>query len=132
MDILIRFGRFLSHRGQKTLYHSLLRLPIDILLSPDVSFEGELLAQNLVRVEGKAKGTIRSLAVVVAEEAKMVAEVETQCLYVKGHFQGIVRTQMLYVDSTGSVDGEIKTEVLHIDKGARMKGKVSVEKKKGG
>lgn len=114
------------------LNYSFLKLPVDVFFSSGVSFEGELLAQNLVQVEGKAKGTIKSLAIVVAEEAKMVAEVETQCLYVKGCFQGIARTQMLYIDSTGSMDGEIKAEVLYIDKGAKMKGRVSVGKKKGG
>lgn len=97
----------------------------------NLSFEGEILAENLVRVEGKVKGTIKSPVVVVAEGSRAVAEVEAECLYVVGNFQGIARARFLYLDSNGKMEGEVRAETVYVDQGATMKGRVSVGKKEG-
>jgi cytoskeletal protein CcmA (bactofilin family) len=131
-EVLARFQHIRFQRGQRVLNHSFLRLPVDVLFPPHLSFEGEIAAQNLVRIEGKAKGTIKSPVVVVAEGARTIAEVEAECLYVEGNFQGIARTHFFYLDALGSVNGEVKTEVLYIEKGARMKGRISAGKREGG
>ncbi|MGC8778395.1 MAG: polymer-forming cytoskeletal protein, partial [Candidatus Caldatribacteriaceae bacterium] len=72
-DILWRFERLRFQRGQKSLNHAFLRLPVDVLFPPHLSFEGEMAAESLVRIEGRVKGTIKSPVVVVAESARTIA-----------------------------------------------------------
>ncbi|NSW76169.1 MAG: polymer-forming cytoskeletal protein [Candidatus Atribacteria bacterium] len=129
--ILSRFQALRFRKGQKVFNHSFLKLPVDVLFPPHLSFEGEIIAENLVRVEGKVKGTVKSPVVVIAGGARTIAEVEAECLYVEGNFQGIARVHFFYLDATGSVEGEIKAETIYVDKGARMKGKITAGKKEG-
>lgn len=129
--ILARFQALRFRKGQKIFNHSFLKLPVDVLFPPHLAFEGEIIAENLVRVEGKVKGTVKSPVVVIAGGARAIAEVEAECLYVEGNFQGIARVHFFYLDATGSVEGEVKVETLYVDKGARMKGKITAGKKEG-
>ncbi|MEN3186971.1 MAG: polymer-forming cytoskeletal protein [Atribacterota bacterium] len=129
--ILSRFQALRFRRGQRAFNHSFLRLPVDVLFPPQLSFEGEITAEHLVRVEGELKGTIKSPVVVVAGGARVVAEVEAECLYVEGIFRGIARVHFFYLDSSGSVEGEVKAETLYVDKGARMSGKIKAGRKEG-
>ncbi len=129
--VLARLKQFLSRKLRHSLNHSFSRLPVSVFLPTRSSFEGDIETDALVRIEGKMIGRIKSSVVIVAQQAKTTAEVEADCLYVEGNFQGIARTRLLYLAHGGSVNGEVRAESLYVHQGAFMKGKVAISKREG-
>ncbi|MCX6091020.1 MAG: polymer-forming cytoskeletal protein [Candidatus Atribacteria bacterium] len=105
------------------------KYPIELYLPENISFDGVIETQGLIRLEGKFKGRIHCPAVILAPGAVVTAEIESQWILIEGHFRGIARVSFLYLAHQGRCDGDVRTRSLYVEEGAIMKARVFIEEK---
>src|SRR3954468_24463976 len=92
---------------------------ISTLLGKGSSFEGKLIFEGTVRIDGKLSGEIFSDdTLVVGEGAEVKAKIEVGVLIVEGTVQGDVRaSRSVELHAPARVRGNLETPSLFIDKG---------------
>lgn len=98
---------------------------LSALLGEGAQFEGKLLFEGRVRIDGKFKGSIASEDVlIVGEKAEVEATVEVGTLIVLGGtLRGEVRaTRAVELHAPAKVYGNITTPQLAIDRGVVFEG----------
>ena len=103
--------------------------PVELYLPENTYFEGEIEVDGLIRLEGEIHGNIRCPIAIIAETAKVTAEIEAGCLYIEGQFRGIARVSFFYLSKKGLCQGNVITSCMFIEEGARMNSKVTIYKK---
>lgn len=101
-------------------------------LGKGTEFNGTLLFDGVVRLEGKMEGVVRSDDghLVVGKDAELKVEIEVGSAQVAGTVFGNIKAkEKLEVLSTGRVVGNIATSKLAIDEGARFTGECVMEPK---
>jgi len=102
----------------------------ETIISGDTVFEGKVLAQAELRVDGTFKGEITSSSrVIVGTAGKVEATVEAKSMVVSGCVVGnLMVHERLEILSTGEVYGDLETQpgALIIEKGARLEGRCSM------
>ena len=102
------------------------------LLGEGATMVGEISFSNGLRVDGVAKGTIRSEAVLVIGPKGLVeAEVFIRRASINGEFRGVIHaSDRVQIHREGKVYGDIFTPCLIIDAGALFDGKCNMSDKK--
>ncbi len=105
---------------------------IHTIIGKESSFEGKLVFDGVVRIDGSFKGTIQSKGkLLIGESAVLEAELETGTLILSGSIQGnVIAFERVEIKGKGRFTGNIKTPVLLIDEGAQFNGTSSMELQK--
>ncbi len=97
---------------------------VRVSLGSDAEVSGRLSFTTATRIEGRLRGELRSVdLLVVGPEAHVQATVQAQVLVVLGEIQGDVTcTERIEIRQGGSVLGDITTRGLVIEEGGRFEG----------
>ncbi len=87
-------------------------------------FKGEITFKNLLRIDGKLNGVIRSNeTLIIGEEADVEGEIFVGTCIVNGRFKGKIEAKnKIEIHSRAFVEGEIKTPVLEVKEGGVFNG----------
>ena len=102
---------------------------ITALLQKGSTFEGKLVFEGTVHINGTFKGEIRSKdTLVIGEGAQVEGELDVGTLIVNGNFSGTVRAhQLVQLHAPARVHGTVHTPALGIDRGAIFEGTTKME-----
>jgi cytoskeletal protein CcmA (bactofilin family) len=106
---------------------------LQALLGPGAQFEGTLVFQGRIRIEGKFKGLIRSDDVlIIGASADVEADVQVGALIVRGgSLRGDVRAkQLVEIYSPARVRGDIEAPQVFLEKGAVFEGQCTMAEDK--
>ncbi len=87
-------------------------------------FKGEITFKNLLRIDGKLNGVIKSNeTLIIGEEADVEGEIFVGTCIVNGRFKGKIEAKnKIEIHSKAFVEGEIKTPVLEVKEGGVFNG----------
>ena len=87
-------------------------------------FKGEITFKNMLRIDGKLNGVIRSNeTLIIGEEADVEGEVFVGTCIVNGRFKGKIEAKnKIEIHPKANVEGEIKTPVLEVKEGGVFNG----------
>ena len=98
------------------------------LIGPHLRFQGELLGDEDVVVEGRVEGRVllgRELR--VAPSGVVVADVQAATVIIAGHVTGnVIASNRVEILSTGTLEGNIRAIRIAVGEGARFKGSVDM------
>ena len=106
---------------------------LQALLGQGAEFEGTLVFQGRIRIEGKFKGQIRSDDVLIlGPSAEVTADVKVGTLIVRGGvLWGDVRaTRLVEIYAPGRVHGNVEAPQMFLDKGAKFEGQCTMTEEK--
>lgn len=94
------------------------------LLGRESNFEGKLVFDGIVRIDGKFSGEIHTKGkLVIGEGALVEATSEVGTLVLNGEYKGdIVASERVEISRTGKLTGTLKTPVLVIEEGGTFDG----------
>ena len=97
---------------------------ITALLGKGAQFEGRLIFEGVVRIDGNFKGNIYTRdTLIVGVESKVVAQIDADIVVVAGVIEGEVRASTrIEIQSTGYIHGSVHTPVLKIEEGGMFDG----------
>jgi len=97
---------------------------INAFLGKNTKFEGTLLFDGLVRIDGTFEGDVKSSdTLVIAETGKVKANIEAGVVKISGYFEGnIVAKNKVELYKPAVVSGSIKTPSLVIEDGVKFNG----------
>lgn len=99
------------------------------LLGKGSEFEGKLIFEGQVRIDGKFNGQIHTKdTLVIAEGAKVNAEINAGTVIVNGTVEGNIHaTTAIELHQPARVKGNLETPVLVMDKGVIFEGSLKME-----
>jgi len=99
---------------------------IKAFLGPGSQFEGKLSFDEMVRIDGRFIGEIRSSdTLVVGDTADIEGDIHVGCLVLSGNFKGnIVASQRVELLEPARVEGVIETPLLRIDEKVTFDGEI--------
>lgn len=99
------------------------------LLGKGSEFEGKLAFEGQVRVDGKFSGQISTKdTLVIAEGARVNAEVQAGTVIIHGVFEGNIRaTQLVEMKTPGRVKGTVEAPAIAMDRGVVFEGTTKME-----
>ena len=103
-------------------------MPLSIV-GHDLSVTGDFVAEGVVKVEGKVKGTIRAGSqVLVAPGAVIEGDLHTKEAVIGGEVRGTINaTERVELQATAMIEGDINTARIAIIEGARVTGEVRMD-----
>jgi cytoskeletal protein CcmA (bactofilin family) len=103
-------------------------MPLSIV-GHDLSVTGDFVAEGVVKIEGKVKGTIRAGSqILVAPGAVIEGDLHTKEAVIGGEVRGVINaTERVELQATAVVEGDINTARIAILEGARVSGEVRME-----
>lgn len=105
---------------------SIEKAEIKAFLGPGSQFEGKLSFDEMVRLDGRFVGEIRSSdSLVVGDSAEIEGDIHVGCLILSGNFKGnIVASQRVELLEPARVEGLIETPLLKIDEKVVFNGEI--------
>ena len=94
------------------------------LLGKGTTFEGKLIFEGTVRIDGNFSGEISTKGLlVIGDEAIVHAQVKAEKIIVQGEMHGNIHaTKVVEIRGTGKVCGDIRTPSLIVDEGVLFDG----------
>ncbi len=91
-------------------------------------FKGDLVFEDLLRIDGKFEGTIRSdSALIIGESAEVKGEIVVDSVTVSGQVDGkITAKSRIEINNRAKVSGELHTPVLSVQDGAVFDGVIQM------
>lgn len=101
---------------------------IKAFLGPGSQFEGKLVFNEIVRLDGAFRGEITSHdTLIVGDSADIQADVQVGTLILSGRFKGNVKAKTrVELRSPAQVDGSIETPALSVEDGVTLNGSVTM------
>jgi len=93
-------------------------------IAADVILEGDVTATGDLTVEGRVKGNIKAVELVLGESAVLLGDVIAETLKIHGRAQGQLAGRDIFLAPTAQVDGVVAYGNLSMDSGARLDGSV--------
>jgi cytoskeletal protein CcmA (bactofilin family) len=101
---------------------------IESVLGPGIHFKGNLSGTGGIRIEGTFDGNIAvNGPVVIADGAKVTADVTATAVTVGGSLQGNITAGKVTILATGRVWGDLTTGAFATEEGAYLRGQVRME-----
>jgi len=102
---------------------------IKAFLGPGSQFEGKLLFDDIVRLDGRFSGEIQSKdTLIVGQEAEIEAEVTVGTLILSGRFKGNIKASTkVDLRAPARVEGNIETPVLVVEEGVKLNSTLQME-----
>ena len=101
---------------------------IKAFLGPGSQFEGKLVFNEIVRLDGGFRGEVTSHdTLIVGESADLQADVEVGTLILSGRFKGNIKAKSrVELRAPAQVDGSIETPALSIEDGVTLNGTITM------
>ena len=100
---------------------------IDTVIAEQCTLEGDLTAQNSIKLDGRIHGTLRCEgSAVIGETGLVKGDVYASDLLVLGRLEGNVHAGRLHLQSTAQIQSNIEAETLQVNPGARYQGSVTM------
>lgn len=101
---------------------------IKAFLGPGSQFEGKLVFNEIVRLDGTFRGDVTSHdTLIVGESADLQADVQVGTLILSGRFKGNIKAKSrVELRAPAQVDGSIETPALSIEDGVTMNGTITM------
>jgi cytoskeletal protein CcmA (bactofilin family) len=101
---------------------------VESVLGPGIHFQGNFSGAGGIRIEGTFDGTITVKGpVVVADGAKVTADIQALSVTVAGSVQGNITASRVEIRSTGRIFGDLVTTAFATEEGAFLRGQVRME-----
>ncbi len=103
---------------------------IKAFLGPGSQFEGKLIFDEIVRLDGTFRGEVTSRdTLIVGQAADIQAEVNVGTLILSGRFKGNVKaTNKVELRAPAEVEGSIDTPVLVVEEGVLLNSTLTMGK----
>jgi cytoskeletal protein CcmA (bactofilin family) len=97
---------------------------ITALLGKGADFQGRLVFEGIVRIDGNFRGDIFSRdTLIVGADSKVFANIEADTILVAGYVEGELKAlSRIEIHSTGYVKGSISTPIFKIEEGGMFDG----------
>lgn len=97
---------------------------VHTILGTESSFEGKLIFEGTVRIDGSFKGEIRTDGIlVIGQTGKVEGQLFVGCIIITGEFIGDINAkETVEIHAPGRVRGNICTPQLRIEKGVFFEG----------
>jgi len=101
---------------------------VGTIIGPDVTFEGNLISKECLRIEGSIRGRVECESLlIISTTAKVEAEVICEDVYVAGEVRGnVLGKNLVEVTQQGRIIGNITTANLVMEPGAIFEGKCNM------
>ncbi len=105
---------------------------IHTIVGKESSFEGKLVFDGIVRIDGSFKGNVQSKGkLLVGETSNIEADIEIGSIILSGEIKGnIIANTIVEIKSKGRFTGNVTSPVLIIEEGAVFNGTSVMDKKK--
>ncbi|HLB48330.1 MAG TPA: polymer-forming cytoskeletal protein [Anaerolineales bacterium] len=101
---------------------------LETVLGPGIFFKGTLTGSGGVRIEGTFDGTLTVKgAVVVADGAKVTADIHAAAVSVAGSVKGNITATKVEILSTGRVWGDLITVGFATEEGSFLRGEIKMQ-----
>ncbi len=106
---------------------------LDTLIGSKTIFEGTLMSNESISIEGTVKGKVECKgSVLVGKEGKVMADIIAENAFIGGQVNGNITTKdKLEINSAGRVKGDIETSRLVIAEGVVFEGRCRMVPEKG-
>ena len=92
------------------------------IICADLTVTGGLLSNGDIQVEGLVEGDVRSVGLVVGENAEIRGEIFAEDIIVRGRVIGRIRARKVHLAATSHVEGDILHEAFAVEAGAFFEG----------
>ncbi|MDG5468357.1 polymer-forming cytoskeletal protein [Deltaproteobacteria bacterium IMCC39524] len=101
---------------------------IKAFLGPGSQFEGKLVFNEIVRLDGAFRGEVTSHdTLIVGESADIQADIQVGTLIMSGNFKGNVKAKTrVELRSPAKVDGTIETPAISVEDGVLLNGTITM------
>ena len=101
---------------------------IKAFLGPGSQFEGKLVFNEIVRLDGAFRGEVTSHdTLIVGESAEIQADIQVGTLLLSGNFKGNVKAKTrVELRSPAKVDGTIETPAISVEDGVLLNGTITM------
>ena len=101
---------------------------IKAFLGPGSQFEGKLVFNEIVRLDGAFRGEVTSHdTLIVGESADVQADIQVGTLILSGNFKGNVKAKTrVELRSPAKVDGTIETPSISVEEGVSLNGTITM------
>ena len=101
---------------------------IKAFLGPGSQFEGKLVFNEIVRLDGAFRGEVTSHdTLIVGESADIQADVQVGTLILSGRFKGNIKAKTrVELRAPAQVDGSLETPALSVEDGVILNGTVTM------
>ena len=102
---------------------------VTALLGKGANFEGRLIFEGVVRIDGRFSGDIFTRdTLIVGADANVLAQIDADTVIVAGHVEGQIRaTSRVEIQATGSVRGSVQAPVFKIEEGGMFDGTTQMQ-----
>lgn len=100
---------------------------IETIIGPNCRLTGTLQSDGGIRVEGIFEGTLQTTGnLVVAESAKVIAEVQAYNVTVSGQVKGNITANKVEITESGKVWGDLSVNSMLLHEGAYLRGSTNM------
>ena len=101
---------------------------IKAFLGPGSQFEGKLVFNEIVRLDGAFRGEVTSHdTLIVGDSADIQADVQVGTLILSGKFKGNIKAKTrVELRAPANVDGTIETPALSVEDGVTLNGSINM------
>ena len=103
---------------------------IKAFLGPGSQFDGKLVFNEIVRLDGAFRGEVTSRdTLIVGETADIQADIEVGTLILSGRYRGNIKaTGRVELRAPADVDGTIETPALSVEDGVALNGTITMKR----
>ena len=109
-------------------------LPVpNTLIGPEALISGEITTGDVIRIEGRVEGKIKSTGLVIIGEAGRVkAEIDAENVSIRGKLEGdCTAKNRVEITNTGKVFGNLRAPLIAVAEGAIFRGSSNMTDKDG-
>jgi cytoskeletal protein CcmA (bactofilin family) len=99
------------------------------IISEGASFEGQLMFDGTLHIDGKFKGTIKVDKITVGKNGVLDGKFQANTIVVFGKVRGEVTCEDLTLNSGSEIDGSIQYASIKIQQGSSLSGEIICKKK---
>jgi cytoskeletal protein CcmA (bactofilin family) len=99
------------------------------IISEGAAFEGQLVFDGTLHIDGKFKGTIKVDKITVGKNGVLDGKFQANTVVVFGEIRGEVLCEDLTLNSGSNVDGVIQYASIKIQQGSSLSGEINYKKK---
>lgn len=103
---------------------------VNAFLGEGVLFDGNLVFDGIVRIDGTFRGTIKSNdTLIIADTGKVEATIEVATAKISGTFEGdLYASKKIELYSSANVSGTLRADILKVEEGVTLNGNIQMGK----
>ena len=98
------------------------RVSAPSIISADMEIQGSLRSGGDMQIDGRVEGDVRSVGLVIGENAEVHGEIFAEDVTVRGKVMGRIRARKVLLAATSRVEGDILHEAFAVESGAFFEG----------